>query len=295
MSKNFKGIILAGGFGTRLKPLTNTISKQLMPVYDKPMIYYPLSTLMLTGIKDILIITTSKDESLFKNLLGNGERLGISISYKVQNYPNGIAEAFLIAEDFIKESNISLILGDNLFAGSDLINILKYAKNNLSGAHIFASIVNNPKSYGVVKFDKFRKIVDIIEKPLEAPSKYAVTGIYFFDSSVIKKTKLLKPSNRNELEITDLLKLYLKEDKLDFSILGRGITWLDTGTFESLHDASSFVKTIENRQGLKLGCPEEIAWRNRWINNSQLKAFSSENLKSGYGEYLLSLLDEKIF
>ncbi len=293
MPQKCKGIILAGGLGTRLKPLTKVISKQLMPVYDKPMIYYPLSTLMLSGIKDILIITTSKDISLFKNLLGDGSELGISLNYQVQDYPRGIAEAFLIGRDFIKDSNVALILGDNLFSGSELIFTLKKAKNNLDGANIFSCVVKNPESYGVIKFDKNRKIADIIEKPLIPPSKYVITGIYFFDNTVCKKAESLRPSKRNELEITDLLKLYLKDGKLNLNIFGRGLTWLDMGTFASLHEAGSFIKTIENRQGLKLGCPEEIAWRNGWINNTQLKKLSDETLKSGYGQYLLELLEEK--
>jgi len=291
MNKCSKGIILAGGNGTRLYPLTTALSKQLMPVYDKPMIYYPLSTLMLAGIKDITIITTPRDNDAFKNLLGNGDEWGITLNYKIQKSPGGLAQAFLIAEEFIHESPVALILGDNLFAGTDLTRLLEKSRNNNKGATIFAYNVKDPGRYGVINFDKQKNIIDIVEKPKEFISPYAITGIYFFDETVTKKAKTIKPSKRGELEITDLIKLYLKEGKLNVEIFGRGMTWLDTGTFDSLHDASSFIKTIENRQSLKIGCPEEISWRKGWINDSQLKNLSIKYIKSGYGEYLSKLIE----
>ena len=285
-----KGIILAGGTGSRLFPITKGVCKQLMPVYDKPMIYYPLSTLLNAGIKDILIITTPHDKENFKRLLEDGNKFGINISYKVQDSPDGIAQAFLIAEDFIKDSPVTLILGDNLFYGESLNKHFKKASSNEKGASIFAYPVKNPEKYGVVEFDKKMRVTRIDEKPVIPKSRYAITGIYFFDNSVVQKASKVKPSKRGELEITDLNLMYLEEGNLNVEILGRGIAWLDTGDFNSLHEASSYIKTIENRQGLKVGCPEEIAWRMGWINDSQLELLSEPLLKSGYGEYLKELL-----
>ena len=285
-----KGIILAGGTGSRLFPITKGVCKQLMPVYDKPMIYYPLSTLLSAGIKDILIITTPHDKENFKRLLEDGNKLGINISYKVQDSPDGIAQAFIIAEDFIKDSPVTLILGDNLFYGESLNKHFKKASSNEKGASIFAYPVKNPEKYGVVEFDKKMRVTRIDEKPVIPKSRYAITGIYFFDNSVVQKASKVKPSKRGELEITDLNLMYLEEGNLNVEILGRGIAWLDTGDFNSLHEASSYIKTIENRQGLKVGCPEEIAWRMGWINDSQLELLSKPLLKSGYGEYLKELL-----
>ena len=285
-----KGIILAGGTGSRLFPITKGVCKQLMPVYDKPMIYYPLSTLLSAGIKDILIITTPHDKENFKRLLEDGNKLGINISYKVQDSPDGIAQAFIIAEDFIKDSPVTLILGDNLFYGESLNKHFKKASSNEKGASIFAYPVKNPEKYGVVEFDKKMRVTRIDEKPVIPKSRYAITGIYFFDNSVVQKASKVKPSKRGELEITDLNLMYLEEGNLNVEILGRGIAWLDTGDFNSLHEASSYIKTIENRQGLKVGCPEEIAWRMGWINDSQLELLSEPLLKSGYGEYLKELL-----
>ena len=285
-----KGIILAGGTGSRLFPITKGVCKQLMPVYDKPMIYYPLSTLLSAGIKDILIITTPHDKENFKRLLEDGNKFGINISYKVQDSPDGIAQAFIIAEDFIKDSPVTLILGDNLFYGESLNKHFKKASSNEKGASIFAYPVKNPEKYGVVEFDKKMRVTRIDEKPVIPKSRYAITGIYFFDNSVVQKASKVKPSKRGELEITDLNLMYLEEGNLNVEILGRGIAWLDTGDFNSLHEASSYIKTIENRQGLKVGCPEEIAWRMGWINDSQLELLSKPLLKSGYGEYLKELL-----
>ena len=285
-----KGIILAGGTGSRLFPITKGVCKQLMPVYDKPMIYYPLSTLLNAGIKDILIITTPHDKENFKRLLEDGNKFGINISYKVQDSPDGIAQAFLIAEDFIKDSPVTLILGDNLFYGESLNKHFKKASSNEKGASIFAYPVKNPEKYGVVEFDKKMRVTRIDEKPVIPKSRYAITGIYFFDNSIVQKAFKVKPSKRGELEITDLNLMYLEEGNLNVEILGRGIAWLDTGDFNSLHEASSYIKTIENRQGLKVGCPEEIAWRMGWINDSQLELLSKPLLKSGYGEYLKELL-----
>ena len=285
-----KGIILAGGTGSRLFPLTNGVCKQLLPIYNKPMIYYPLSSLMLADIKDILIITTPEDIDKFKKLLGDGSQFGLTLNYISQSKPEGIAQAFILGEDFIKNSNVVLILGDNLFYGKDFINLMQSA-NQKKEPTIFAYPVKDPERYGVVEFNEKKKVISIEEKPKNPKSNYAITGIYFYDNSVIKKAKSLKPSRRGELEITDLNLLYLKENILNVEIFGRGMAWLDTGTFDSLHDASSFIKSIENRQGLKVCCPEEIAWRKGWINDEDLLRLSRPIQKSGYGEYLISLLD----
>ena len=286
-----KGIILAGGTGTRLFPMTKVISKQLLPVYDKPMIFYPLSTLMLSGIRDFLIITNPQDLESFKSLLGNGEEIGVNITYEIQSKPKGIAHALIIGEEFISDSQVALILGDNLFYGQGISNILKNA-NQKTCSSIFAYRVVDPERYGVVEFSKDFKAQSIEEKPDNPKSNFAITGIYFYDNSAVKKAKTLKTSKRGELEITDLNKLYLEENSLNVEVFNRGIAWLDTGTVDSLGEASSFIKTIEHRQGYKIGCPEEIAWRNGWIKNSQLEIIAKKNIKSGYGEYLLSLLEE---
>ena len=286
-----KGIILAGGTGSRLFPMTKVISKQLLPVYDKPMIFYPLSTLMLAGINEILIITTPNDLYSFKSLLGNGEEIGVRISYSVQPKPNGIAEAFIIGEEFISNSPVALILGDNIFYGQGISKILKNA-NKKTCSSIFAYRVVDPERYGVVEFSKDMKARGIEEKPEKPKSKFAITGIYFYDNTAVEKAKTIKASNRGELEITDLNRLYLEEGSLNVEVFNRGIAWLDTGTVDSLHEASSFIRTIEHRQGYKIGCPEEIAWRNGWISNDKLKKIALGYLKSGYGSYLLSLLED---
>ena len=286
-----KGIILAGGTGSRLFPMTKVISKQLLPVYDKPMIFYPLSTLMLAGINEILIITTPNDLYSFKSLLGNGEEIGVRIRYSVQPKPNGIAEAFIIGEEFISNSPVALILGDNIFYGQGISKILKNA-NKKTCSSIFAYRVVDPERYGVVEFSKDMKARGIEEKPEKPKSKFAITGIYFYDNTAVEKAKTIKASNRGELEITDLNRLYLEEGSLNVEVFNRGIAWLDTGTVDSLHEASSFIRTIEHRQGYKIGCPEEIAWRNGWISNDKLKKLALGYLKSGYGSYLLSLLED---
>lgn len=285
-----KGIILAGGTGSRLAPLTDIFNKQLLPIYDKPMIYYPLSTLMLMGIRDILIITTEDDFSLFKKLLKDGSFLGINIKYKIQNKPAGIPQALLLSEEFINKKSVTLILGDNIFYGHDLIPQLKKGFKIKKGACIFGYRVNDPKRFGVAKLDKNYNIKELKEKPSNPDSNYAITGIYIYDKTAIEKAKQLKPSNRGELEITDLNNMYLKDKQLKIEILGRGIAWLDTGTFESLQEASAFIKTIENRQGLKVGCPEEIAWRMGWISNNQLIKIADNYAKSSYGNYLLKVM-----
>ena len=288
--KNRKGIILAGGSGSRLFPITKAICKQLLPVYDKPMIYYPLSTLMLAGVKEILIITTPNDLEKFKSLLGDGNSLGINLQYAVQDSPRGLADAFLIGENFLNGSPSILILGDNLFYGKGLINQLREAYNRTTST-IFAYPVSDPERYGIVDFDKDGKVKSIEEKPIQPKSKYAITGLYFYDESVVEKAKLVTPSDRGELEISDLNKLYLEEGTLNVELFNRGMAWLDTGTTDSLLDASSFIKTIESRQGLKISCPEEIAWRNGWISNEQLISLSQSLKKSGYGRYLINLLE----
>ena len=289
-----KGIILAGGKGTRLYPITSVVSKQLLPVYDKPMIYYPLSTLMLAGIKDILIITNPEDNDSFKRLLGDGKELGLNIEYAIQPKPEGIGQAFLIAEEFIENCSVVLALGDNLFHGDGLAKSLQQATLANEGSDIFVYPVKDPERYGVVELNKKYQVTKITEKPQKARSKYAVTGLYFYDKNIIEKAKKIKPSKRGELEITDINNLYLKEGSLRAKIMSRGMTWLDTGTYESLQEASQYIKTIEKRQGLKIGCPEEIAWRMGLINDSQLQKISKKYMKSGYGNYLLELLNSSL-
>jgi glucose-1-phosphate thymidylyltransferase len=283
-----KGIVLAGGTGTRLHPLTLAISKQLMPVYDKPMIYYPISTLISAGISEILIISTAQDLPLFQKLLGDGRKFGCKFEYEVQNKPNGLAEAFLIGEKFIGSDSVALILGDNIFYGSGLANLLK-ANTNPEGGIVYAYHVNDPERYGVVEFDEQQNAISIEEKPKAPKSNYAVPGIYFYDNSVIKKAKELEPSKRGELEITDINKVYLKDKKLSVQILDRGTAWLDTGTFKSLMQASNFVEVIEERQGLKIGSIEEAAYRSGFINKNQLQKLAEPLLKSGYSINLLKI------
>jgi glucose-1-phosphate thymidylyltransferase len=283
-----KGIVLAGGSGTRLHPLTLAISKQLMPVYDKPMIYYPISTLISAGISEILIISTPQDLSLFQKLLGDGHKFGCKFEYEIQDNPNGLAEAFLIGEKFIGSNSVALILGDNIFYGSGLANLLK-ANKNPEGGIVYAYHVNDPERYGVVEFDEQHNAISIEEKPKAPKSNYAVPGIYFYDNSVIKKAKELEPSKRGELEITDINKAYLKDKKLSVQILDRGTAWLDTGTFKSLMQASNFVEVIEERQGLKIGSIEEAAYRSGFINKNQLQKLAEPLLKSGYGNNLLDI------
>ncbi|REL30220.1 glucose-1-phosphate thymidylyltransferase RfbA [Thalassotalea euphylliae] len=288
-----KGIILAGGTGTRLYPLTQEVSKQLMPVYDKPMIYYPLATLMQAGIREILLIATPEEVERFERLLGNGERFGVSIEYAVQPKPEGLAQAFVIAESFLAGSSAALILGDNLFYGQDLPALLSKASQRHDHSTIFGYHVANPSAYGVVEFGEDSKVLSIEEKPEKPKSNYAVPGIYFFDNHVVDVAKNVKPSKRGELEITDVIEYYLKEKKLDVMIMGRGTAWLDTGTHDDLLAAAQFIATVEKRQGLKINCPEEVAYRNGWIDSNLLKAIAEPLKKSGYGEYLLSLIAEK--
>lgn len=288
-----KGIILSGGTGTRLHPLTNVVSKQLLPVYDKPMIYYSLSTLMLAGIREILIITTPRDCETFRNLLGDGSQLGINITFQIQEKPNGIAEAFKIGKNFIKTSNVALILGDNIFHGNSLINLMDETDTYQDGATIFAYSVSDPERYGIVEFDNDGKALDIVEKPKKPKSSFAITGLYFYDNSVVDRVAVLIPSERGELEITDLNNLYLKEKKLHVKLMNRGMTWLDTGTFDSLFEASGYIQTLQKRQGLMIGCPEEISFKMGWINDETLIRNAEKSIKTSYGKYLLSLLDNK--
>ncbi|MEM7108320.1 MAG: glucose-1-phosphate thymidylyltransferase RfbA [Bacteroidota bacterium] len=288
-----KGIILAGGSGTRLYPVTKAISKQLLPIYDKPMIYYPLSVLMIAGIKNILLISTPQDIALFERILGDGSDLGITISYKVQPSPDGLAQAFLLGEDFIGEDCVSLVLGDNIFYGYNFSKVLQQTAKLTQGATVFGYYVNDPQRYGVVDFDAGGKVLSIEEKPSEPKSNYAVTGLYFYDRTVVEKAKKVKPSARRELEITDLNRFYLEEGNLNVQLLGRGMAWLDTGTHHSLLQASNFVESIEERQGLKIACLEEIAFRMGYINKSQLETLAQPLLKNQYGQYLMKIAESQ--
>ncbi|RTZ43161.1 glucose-1-phosphate thymidylyltransferase [Candidimonas sp. SYP-B2681] len=290
-----KGIILAGGSGTRLHPATLAISKQLLPVYDKPMVYYPLGTLMLAGIRDILIISTPQDTPRFEQLLGDGSQWGLNLQYAVQASPDGLAQAFIIGEDFIGNDLSALVLGDNIYYGHDFQKPLASAMQRSEGASVFAYHVHDPERYGVAEFNEDGKVLSLEEKPLKPKSNYAVTGLYFYDKEVIGMAKALKPSPRGELEITDLNRLYLEQGRLNVEIMGRGYAWLDTGTHESLLEASQFIATLENRQGLKVSCPEEIAFRQKWIDAAQLEKLAQPLNKNGYGQYLLQILKETVY
>jgi len=289
-----KGIVLAGGSGTRLYPITIGISKQLVPIYDKPMIYYPISVLMLAGVQDILIITTQEDQASFMRLLGDGKEFGINLSYEVQISPDGLAQAFIIGEEFIGSDDVCLVLGDNIFWGQGFTDVLKHAASRNSGASVFGYQVKDPERFGVVAFDVNQKAISLEEKPKKPKSNYAVTGLYFYDNDVVEMAKLVKPSIRGELEITALNQMYMERGDLNVELLGRGFAWLDTGTHESLLEAATFIETIEKRQGYKIACLEEIAWNNNWLSSEQVMQASRKLAKNSYGQYLANLIDSKI-